>query len=118
MNPNVRRGLNRIFVVLTGLWVLYCLIGYPFQMRIEAVKKQDANMRGCYGASHDVQKDCYATVQQAYLNEVSQYEMPGYYKWSWPFLLAFAMGLPIVAYLFGYTLIATFVWVIRGFKAV
>jgi hypothetical protein len=118
VKPDVKRGLNRIFVVLTAIWVLYCLLGYPFQKRIEAVKKQDANMKDCYGASHDVQKDCYATVQQIYLNEVTQYEIPGYYEWSWPFLLVVAVGLPIVAYLICFTFIATLVWVSRGFKPV
>ncbi len=43
-------------------------------------------------------------------------QIPDYYKWSWPFLLIAVIGLPLVVYALCYFLIATVVWVRRGFK--
>jgi len=54
--------------------------------------------------------------QQIYLNEVGQYQMPEYYKWSWPFLHITVIGLPLVVYALCYSVIAMVVWVSRGFK--
>lgn len=31
MLANVKRGFNRLFVVLTPIWVVYCLLVYPMQ---------------------------------------------------------------------------------------
>jgi hypothetical protein len=114
---NAKRGLNRVFIVLAAIWAVYCLFGYPFQKRIEAVKKHDADMTECYRAGHDEQKDCYDAVGRIYLNEVGQYQMPEYYKWSWPFLLILVVGLPTVVYLLSYSAIATLLWITRGFEA-
>jgi hypothetical protein len=117
VRPNIKRGLNRIFIASACIWAIYCLVLYPFQKRIEAVRKHDSNMTDCYRGPYDEQKDCYAAVQQIFLNEVEQYQMPEYYKWSWPFLLVSVLGLPIVLYVFFYSVIATFLWVSRGFKS-
>jgi hypothetical protein len=36
---NATRGFNRLFVVLSVLWALYCLIIYPLQTRKNSVRQ-------------------------------------------------------------------------------
>jgi predicted secreted protein len=38
MQANVKRGFNRLFAVLTAVWIVYCLVVYPIQRRAQAEK--------------------------------------------------------------------------------
>jgi hypothetical protein len=113
---NAKRGLNRLFVALTVLWAAYCLVGYPFQKRFEAVNKWNADLKMCSEQTQGEMKECYDLVQQNYLTAVAPWQLPYFYSWAWPFLLAAALGVPLVVYLLCFALAAASVWVARGFK--
>ena len=95
---NAKRGLNRLFVALTVLWAAYCLVGYPFQKRFEAVNKWNADLKMCSEQTQGEMKECYDLVQQNYLTAVAPWQLPYFYSWAWPFLLAAALGVPLVVY--------------------
>jgi hypothetical protein len=36
MTVNIKRGFNRIYIVLAVLWALYCAVLFPLQRQAEA----------------------------------------------------------------------------------
>jgi hypothetical protein len=104
-------------VVLGVVWAAYCIVGYPYQKRFEAVSKWNADMKMCsdQGLRGDT-KECFDIVQQNYLTAVAPWQLPYFYSWAWPLLLAAVLGVPLVLYLLCFALAAASVWVARGFK--
>ena len=52
MTMNVKRGFNRLFAVLTPLWIVYCLVVYPIQRRARAEKIEKAEFQSCWQESN------------------------------------------------------------------
>lgn len=48
MRPNVKRGFNRLFIVLTLGWFVYCSFVYPTQKRLQAQKTYEGELQDCY----------------------------------------------------------------------
>jgi hypothetical protein len=45
---NLRRGFNRIFVLLFVSWALFCLFAYPILMAREVKAHYDRDFKSCY----------------------------------------------------------------------
>ena len=46
--PNLRRGANRIFIILAAAWALYCLFIYPIQMARMGTTHYEADRKFCF----------------------------------------------------------------------
>ena len=59
MKPNLTRGFNRLFVVLTVLWAVYCVVVYPMRKWSEADKQYRAHMEeNCWAERGNELEDC------------------------------------------------------------
>jgi len=59
MQPNFKRGFNRLFIALTVLWAVYCLVVYPMQKWSEAYKEYGAHIEAnCWAARGNELEDC------------------------------------------------------------
>ena len=45
---NLRKGFNRLSVVVAVLWALYCTLVYPLQQRTAAFDHYQDDLRSCY----------------------------------------------------------------------
>jgi hypothetical protein len=104
----VKRGFNRLLVVLTPLWVVYCLFVYPMQRRAEAEKVEKAEFANCWRQIPDF-KGCadWARVKAG----TDLWTLRAFYaRESW--LLALVVA---IVPLFAYGLFRVTVWVVHGF---
>jgi hypothetical protein len=116
MPVNIKRGFNRAFVVLSGLWALYILIVFPVMKRNDADRNYGSHLRECTEPTHTERlEDCTRFVEAIYGPEMEQWTLRSYYKTAWPYLLIVIIVLPIVVY--GILRVAglLFMWVRRGF---
>ena len=90
---HVRSGFNRLFVVLTFVWAVYCLLVYPIQREHQVDKVFKGEFQNCLDESTGQEfRDC---INNAELKASTGMEM-----WSIP-LMVYAVGL----------------WVWHGFKS-
>jgi hypothetical protein len=113
MQVNVKRGFNRLFVVLTALWVVYCLFVYPIQRRQQADRVAKEEMRDC--SEHN--QDLYACLQYAEVKSgADMWSLKAYYsRESW-FLVLVIVAVPALAYGLCRAVLAIGRWVWRGFR--
>jgi hypothetical protein len=88
---DVKRGCNRVCIVLTVLWAAYVLLVYPLQQQARAEKIEKAEFLSCWnGPDHPDFKSCadYAMVKA----DSSRWALFFYYRreWIWLALLVLA----------------------------
>jgi|SRR5579864_7083822 len=108
MQFNLSRGLNRVLVVLTPIWIVYCLIVYPIQRQAQAEKIEKAEFLSCWKETPDF-KGCtdYARLKAG----TDLWTLRAFYtRESW-FLALVVVVVPLLAY----GLSRVFVWALRGF---
>jgi hypothetical protein len=106
---NVKRGFNRLFAVLTAVWITYCLIVYPLQRQAQASKIEKTEFLSCWHESTDM-KGCmdYARLKAG----TDRWSLRAFYtRESW-FLALVVVGVPLLAY--GCCRVLAWVW--RGFN--
>jgi hypothetical protein len=110
MRANVKRGLNRLFAVLTPIWIVYCLIVYPMQRYAQAEKVEKAEFQSCWQESKP--PDFKACADYARLKAgTDMWSLRAFYnRESW-FLLLVVLGVPF----FVYAVCRVLVWVWHGF---
>lgn len=116
MGVNVRRGFNRLFIVVTGGWVIFCLFVYPIQHRHRAARLYTATLDDCYqnelGKGQEF-RDCLQYAQL--ISGVGDWSLKSYYsRESW-FLGLVILGGPIGMYAACRGIGALSKWVWRGF---
>jgi hypothetical protein len=115
MRVNLLRGFNRSFVVLTALWVVYCLFVYPMQQGHHAQSVYESEFRDCFGRDGQPFKECtqYAELKSG----VDMWTLRAYYsRESW-FLALIVVTVPLLAYGLCRGLLAVAGWVWRGFQS-
>ncbi len=118
---NLKRGFNRLFLVLTVLWVLYWAVVYPNrvcddQMEIAtSVRVQAEN--NCFENRGSTKEDC----SKAGKADAERVTILTAYKEVWSIILIMGIGVPPIVYGLGRASIrglsAVCLWVWRGFKA-
>jgi hypothetical protein len=117
---HVKRGFNRLFLVLSIGWALYCALGYPLQIQIEGKNKADSDhrdaVRACVQSPGPLGlKDCFDFAEKNRKNATEFYSRRNIYadigRFWWLLLLAIAVP-PLAVY----GLAALGVWIWRGFK--
>jgi hypothetical protein len=116
MQANVKRGFNRLFVLLVPVWVAYCLIVYPMQQQIHAEKAEKAEFLQCWQASTPPDfKGCadYAEIKSG----VNGWSLKAFYaRESWALALV-VVTVTLVVYGVCRGVAALGLWVWRGFKS-
>ena len=112
--PNVKRGFNRLFVVLTGLWIVYCCFIYPMQQRRHARQVFQREFYDCFEPNGHLFSEC---IQYAELKSgENEWSLKAYYaRESW-FLVLVIVALPFFVYGLFRSLMALVWWVWLGFR--
>lgn len=120
MGVNVRRGFNRLYIVLAIVWAAYCLVIYPRLQIKEAMTEYGDNTAVCYEtqiyASSDKQEECKQRAESLFKMEVEPYSFKNYYRMAWWALLLAIVALPLVLYGICRGVAAVGIWVWRGFR--
>ena len=113
MNANIRSGFNRLFVILTGAWVAYCLLVYPLQEQRRAAKRELKVFDECYRADPHF-KACsdYAIA----ISRVNEWPLKTYWKRESWFLGLVIIAVPLLVYGVCRVVGVLSVWVWRGFS--
>ena len=124
MTANVKRGFNRLFLVLTLVWATFWVVVYPMHGQWEgqqkALEEYDKAKKNCDAI--DMERPDYPTLDNCYKQSWENYRNqlePYSFKNFWWFPAAFWEGLlPIIALppALVYGLVALGVWIRNGFK--
>jgi hypothetical protein len=114
MTVNIKRGFNRIYIVLAVLWAFYCVILFPLQRQAEAIRQFDRDLPVCseYG-----EKDpgCLG-VKENWNTSMERWQFRKFYSWAWGLLLLAVIVLPAAVYGCVRGTAAIAVWVWNGFR--
>jgi hypothetical protein len=116
---HVKRRFNRLFLILSIGWALYCALGYSLQIQIEGQHKADSDHRnavkGCVQSPSPLGlKDCFDSAEKTRKSTTGFYSLKNIYSDIWRFwwLLLLALAIPPLA---AYGLAALGVWIWHGF---
>lgn len=115
---NVRRGFNRLFLVLSVSWAIYCSVIFPMVQSSEVVSQHHTALQSCYQLKTSM-NGILACVKSAEDNQqigLDRWSFKNFYAGLWRPLLVAAVVLPLTLYgiLRGAAAIALWVW--RGFN--
>jgi hypothetical protein len=120
LTTKIKRGFNRLFIVLTVVWAIYCMIVYPLNERGKAAVIYDRQLSACYqyeaGRGQAELNNCLHFAEGMFHDFADQWTFKNFYAHSWPFILAATVGLPLVVYGVGRGLAALSLWVYRGYR--
>ena len=101
MGANVKRGFNRVFIVLASVWAAYCLVIYPKQQ----IKKADAEYAEFIGvcnanpyAPQDEKADCLKQAELTFKVGVEPWTFRNFYRGLWWLLILAVVIFPLVVY--------------------
>jgi hypothetical protein len=126
VGQNVKRGLNRLFLVLTLAWATFWAILYPLYFQWEgqdkALTEYDKENKNCdkliveNPAERDLIKNCYQRSQENFINTLRFYSFSHFWAYpavNWRIFLPLVVVPPAVVY----GLAALAVWVWNGFRS-
>ena len=118
MPRNIKRGFNRLFVVLTMGWALYCLFVIPMQRKNDAMSLYFNELNIC--SSHHVAGEdptsCATFVQNTFGPEVDRWALFNYFKGYWLYILIAVTLVPLAVYGLLRVLALLGVWVYHGYS--
>jgi hypothetical protein len=116
---NAKRGFNRLFIVLTVLWAIYWLLGYPIQKQQEAHRAYLGELRDCYehqlGTGQEF-KDCLAQANSSFNSITDNWGLVPFYTREFWFLVFVIAIVPLIVYGLCRGLAAAGLWVWHGFR--
>jgi ABC-type spermidine/putrescine transport system permease subunit I len=115
---NLKRGFDRLFLVLTILWALYCALVFPFQQSATAFHQYQRETNSCYQAEGSINdmNSCADVVFENWRATTDRWTYKRYYHDTWwPLLLVIVIP-PVVVYGLARGLAAVSIWVGRGLK--
>jgi hypothetical protein len=118
MGTDVKRGFDRLFIVLVAVWAAYCLVIFPRQQIKEAavqygnfVEMCDANMQDSGRAK------CLKDAEQIFRASAAQWTYKNFFVEAWWALILAIIVFPLVVYGCCRGVAAVGLWVWRGFRA-
>jgi hypothetical protein len=116
---NLRRGFNRLFVVLTVAWAVYCLLVFPQQQKRKAMAEYSTRYSDCYSEylGKNERAACTKVAAEFFKVEVDSWSPRNFYIGAWWILLLAVVALPLIVYWLCRGTAAVSLWVWRGFKA-
>jgi|ERR1700693_5002354 hypothetical protein len=114
---NLRRGFNRIFVILWVGWGLYCAVVYPLRERLKAFDHYQGDLTWCYQENPPADADdCIKLAKEEWQTTVDQWSVKNFYLGAWWLLALAIVAPPLIAYGLAYSAVGVFVWVRHGFR--
>jgi hypothetical protein len=125
MTVGITSGLNRLFVVLTFGWVIYCAVIFPMQHQWEGQQRVfDANrneVKNCdelikEAPAWDMMQDCYKRADENRNAMLDEYSLGHFWMLDivfWKLLIPVIVLPPIIV--FAIAMIGKWVW--KGFNA-
>ena len=123
---NLKRGLNRLFLVLTAVWMMYCLVVKPAQVTSAQQElagriygQATENCDALYRSKPAENKNCWNSARVDLERDSGSIFTT--YRDGWPAYLTMAFGAPPIVYAILYitsrVITAACLWVWRGFRA-
>lgn len=117
---NIKRAFNRLFIVATVAWALYCTVIYPFQQRVKASDHYSEDRRDCYerevGQPQSELDGCLKLAEEGWKTDVDQWSVKNFYVGAWWLILIAIAGLPLAVYGAIRGIAAVCLWVWHGYK--
>ena len=121
MPRNIKRGFNRLFIVLTVLWVVFCTVVFPFNERRKASAQYDKDAVSCYsselGNGEPALHTCLRYAEENYKNALDLYSVKNLFIGAWRLVLGAIVLPPLLVYGIVRGIAATSIWVWRGYNA-
>jgi hypothetical protein len=124
MPVNWRKGLNRLFVVVTVAWATYVLFIIPMQQRRENARRHGEAFELCLSTEAASSRDavakasaarCIQDAQNLLRSEDAEYSWRNWTS-NYRVLIYFVILPPVVVYLLLWLVWAVIAWVTRGFR--
>jgi hypothetical protein len=83
---NLRRGFNRLFVVLTVAWAVYCLLIFPQQQKQKAMAEYSSRYSHCYSGEYphkDDRAECTKLAGEFFKTDVASWSPRNFYIGGW-----------------------------------
>jgi hypothetical protein len=118
MAIKVQRGFNRLFAVLTCVWVVYVLIGIPIQERRAADELRSGVFKDCLDMTTPSPpfKTCSDMAEKISQPRLDEWTIKNYYKTRRHLIAGGVIVLPMIVYGLIRGLGSICVWVFRGFS--
>jgi hypothetical protein len=122
---NLQRGFNRLFLVLTVLWMLYWTVVYPVRrcddrMELATSMRMQAE-NNCFENRGPEKTDCLKASEVDAKRVRGDVPILAEFEDDWPTILIMGIGVPPLVYGLTRSLIrglsAVSLWIWRGFKA-
>ena len=99
---NIKRAFNRLFIVLSAVWAIYCTVIYPYHQQEKAFSRHMQKARNCaqftLGQGKKRLDDCLKLAKSEWQNAQHLWAFRNFYAAAWPTLLALIVGLPLLIY--------------------
>lgn len=114
----IKRAFNRLFVVLSLGWVAYWTVIYPYGEQGKAFTRYLENERDCYesklGQGKERLDECLKLAEKRWHRAQDQWALRNFLG---PWILAKAIGLPLLVYGVWRGIAAVSLWIWRGYRA-
>jgi hypothetical protein len=120
MPRNIKRGFNRLFIVLAVMWAVFCTVVFPFTERRKATAQYDKDMVVCYSYELENGKSaldtCLRDAEAVWKTTLDEYTIKNFYIGAWQLIFAAIVVLPLLVYGIVRGVAATSVWVWKGYS--
>jgi hypothetical protein len=115
---NIKRAFNRLFILLSVVWAIYCTVIYPYHQQEKALSRHMQKARNCAQFTLEKKRldDCLKLAKSEWQEAQHLWGFRDFYAAKWPILLALIIGLPLLIYaaLRGIARMSLRIW--RGYK--
>jgi hypothetical protein len=119
LSANLKRGFNRLYIVLACMWAVYFLFVYPQQQKAEALRQQNHDATICYASEYALPhglRDCLTLAEHSFQTRVDMWSPRNFYLRGWWLLSVVVLLLPLIGYGLCRGAAAVSLWVWRGFR--
>src|SRR5688500_11612644 len=113
---NYKRGLLRLWVVASALWILYMLIILPFSWSGEYFNQALSTLGRSYDYQCSQDKECGRSREELARLELEESKLENIYTRRWQVLLIGALVPPVVVLITVKAIMTMMAWIISGFR--
>jgi hypothetical protein len=99
---NIKRAFNRLFILLSVVWAIYCTVIYPYNQQAKAFSRHMQKARNCahftLGQGKERLDDCLKLAKSEWQDAQHLWGFGNFYAAEWPILLGLVIGLPLLIY--------------------
>ena len=118
LGTNIKRGFNRLFIVLAAVWAAYCLFVYPQQQIKEINTHYGEYVAACRTNPLEAGRAaCLKGAERIYPAQTAKWSLKNFDFVHWFLLILAVIVFPLVVYGCCRGVAAVGLWVWRGFRA-